>query len=317
MSCDLKVGVCGAGYWGKNLIREINKRKQLVCVCELDKKLWDSALHNVVFTQDFDEFLSLVDVVVLATPISTHFALARRALQQNKQVFVEKPLATSAEEAQLLVREAERRELKIFVGHILHYHLAAQTLFQWLACHPAEKVDHIISSRGRHSGRVARSGHLLWDLGPHDISVILRLARPNKLEHVHATFLGSPAAPLEVHAKLLFAGGPSVHLTWTRASVAKQAVFTVVTPNYILTFDDTESQLADKVSAVDRRAAVPSVTPIPISKPWSSPLEMEWDAFEKYVESHEVPYTTGQEGADVVAVLKRIERALSRHAGEQ
>jgi UDP-2-acetamido-3-amino-2,3-dideoxy-glucuronate N-acetyltransferase len=309
-----KFGVCGAGHWGKNLIRELHKRKKLVCVCELDEKMWKEDLEAVKWTTSFEEMLDYVDVVVIATPIPTHFSLARRALAAGKHIFVEKPLAQTKRDAQRIITDAvEAKSRKVFVGHILHYHVSIKTLFRWLETHPTEIVQHVVSKRGRYDGEVRQTGHLLWDLGPHDLSVVLRIARPNVLlTSVQATSIGLPENPLEIQAKLLFSGdGPSVHLLWTKLSTRKLSSYTVVTTNYIVTFDDTESQLCDKLSVIQRFITPVVSNPIPCMEDFGSPLENELDAFERYLENKEQPYTAWTEGVEVVALLERVQESLS------
>ena len=299
--------VVGAGRWGRNWIRELRHRHLLSMICEPNVKLWKDD-DTVRWTEDLEDVLRSEDVkiVVIVTPNRTHHGLAMRALKAGKHVFVEKPLATCLEHARELSREAESRQLKLFVGHILHYHVNIIRLLVWFQTHPTEAVEYITVRRGRYTND--DRGHLLWDLAPHDVSVVLRLAAGKKIRKLQVSCVGPRTAPKEIFAKLQFEGGPSVHLCWTRLSLEKCSGYTIFTTNYILRFDDTQSQLSDKLKIIDRVKQVR--WNLQDLMPWSSPLEMELDALISYVTKSIVPHTTGEEGCSVVAVIERLQEAL-------
>ena len=120
----LKVGVIGYGYWGPNLVRNFVEVEEssVSCLCDTRNDrlaLAGSRYPSIVLTRDVEEVLTSpeVDAVALATPVSTHFDLALRALKSGKHVLVEKPLAETSEKCERLIAEAEKRRLLLMVDH--------------------------------------------------------------------------------------------------------------------------------------------------------------------------------------------------------
>ena len=131
----LNIAVVGAGYWGKNLVRNFAtaKRCSLKYVCDLDKKLLAVQKKNfpfIVTTSNLEEVLSdtEIDAVVIATEVPTHFEIAQKSLEAGKHTYVEKPLTLKADDAKTLVELAKEKKLKLMVGHLLEYHPAVNFL---------------------------------------------------------------------------------------------------------------------------------------------------------------------------------------------
>ena len=131
----LNVAIVGAGYWGKNLVRNFAtaKRCSLKYVCDLDKKLLAVQKKNfpsIVTTTNLEEVLSdtEIDAVVIATEVPTHFEIAQKSLEAGKHTYVEKPLTLKADDAKTLVELAKDKKLKLMVGHLLEYHPAVNFL---------------------------------------------------------------------------------------------------------------------------------------------------------------------------------------------
>src|SRR5262245_40749563 len=133
MTASNKIGCIGAGYWGKNLVRNFNDLGVLLCVCELDSETrndLEPQYPAVIFTDAVNQVFDNPEVtgVAIATPAETHGALVRRALNADKDVFVEKPLCLSVAEAQDLIDLASERQRILMVGHLLWYHPAVVKL---------------------------------------------------------------------------------------------------------------------------------------------------------------------------------------------
>jgi predicted dehydrogenase len=129
----IKVGLAGLGYWGPNLARNFEDLAELAWLCDLSPDLLDqfgARYPNARTTDRFDDLLedSSLQAVVIATPVTTHAELARRALSAGKHVFVEKPPALSGAEADELVALAEEGDLVLLPGHLLLYHPAVAKL---------------------------------------------------------------------------------------------------------------------------------------------------------------------------------------------
>jgi predicted dehydrogenase len=173
------VGLAGLGYWGPNLLRVLADTPdvEVRTICDLDGdrlERYGRRHPSVGTTHFFDNLLEdpEIDAVLIATPISTHFDLASRALRAGKDVFVEKPLASSSEDAAELVNIAEEYERVLMCGHTFIYSPAVRAVKDLLR--RGELGDlYFISSSRVNLGLHQRDVSVLWDLAPHDFSILL------------------------------------------------------------------------------------------------------------------------------------------------
>src|SRR5205085_2025947 len=146
-----RVGVIGAGYWGKNLVRNFHALNALETVCDLNDEILNRIRqqYRIATTKDYDEVVSdpFVDAVVIAAPATQHYEIAAKALNAGKHVFVEKPLALNAQDGKDLVQMAKDRSLVLMVGHILEYHPAVIELKRLVQEGHLGKIQYIYSSR--------------------------------------------------------------------------------------------------------------------------------------------------------------------------
>jgi predicted dehydrogenase len=175
----LRFAVVGLGYWGPNLVRVLTDSQDAVVtwLCDVDADRREQFARRYPATRvtaDVDEVLSdeSLDAVVIATPIYTHVELCTRALLAEKHVFVEKPLATSTALATELVRLSEIQGQVLMCGHTFVYSPAVMAIKEMLAAQALGKVYFISSSRVN-LGLHQRDVSVMWDLGPHDFSILL------------------------------------------------------------------------------------------------------------------------------------------------
>ncbi|HEY9758228.1 MAG TPA: Gfo/Idh/MocA family oxidoreductase [Oculatellaceae cyanobacterium] len=174
-----KVAVVGCGNWGKNLVRNFALLGALAAVCDADRvklELVSREHRGVRVTEDFESIMNdpSVQAVVIATPSDTHFSLAKQALGSGKHVYVEKPLARDVKHAEELGAIAERKNLVLMVGHLLLYHPAVNCLKDLIASGELGELLFIKSDRMNFNvGR--RDWSVLWDLAPHDLSMMCYL----------------------------------------------------------------------------------------------------------------------------------------------
>jgi predicted dehydrogenase len=176
---EVGVAVVGLGYWGPNLVRVLadNPQVKLRWLCDLDPdrlSLFHRRFPSARITHHFERVLAdpAVDAVVIATPVHTHYQLAAAALAAGKHVFVEKPLASSTEMADDLIETAESSGQVLMCGHTFVYSPPVRAVKRMLEANTLGDVYFISSSRvnlGLHQKDVS----VIWDLGPHDFSILL------------------------------------------------------------------------------------------------------------------------------------------------
>jgi len=329
----VSVGVVGLGYWGPNLARNFDRLPgcELRWCCDLSEELRERhapAFRRTRFTADLDDLLGddELDAVVLATSVPTHAALARRALETGKHVFVEKPLAQSAADARALADIAAETGRVLMVGHLLRFHPGVVKLRELVDQGELGDVLYAYGNR-QNLGKVRRDENALWSLGAHDVSVLLYLldGRPTDLSARGESYL-QPGVEDVVFCTLRFPGGQLGHLHLSWLDPHKMRRMTVVGSEKMVVFDDMETDR--KVTIYDKGATrnpqyasygeYISVRFGDIHIPRISneePLRVECRHFVDAVRSGSVTAAGPDEGVAVVEVLEGLERSL-RAGGE-
>ena len=190
----LNIGVIGAGYWGPNLIRNFSKIRECRIEVIADQRLdrleavlhLNPAMRPTTSTQEVVESES-IDAVVIATPISTHFELAKDCLRHGKHVFVEKPLTRTSEEARELIALAEQNNRVLMVDHTFIYSGAVTKISEIINSGELGDILYYDSVR-LNLGLFQRDVNVLWDLAPHDFSLMTHFIQKKP---VHVTASGS------------------------------------------------------------------------------------------------------------------------------
>src|SRR5690242_13588895 len=186
------MGVIGYGYWGPNVVRNFYNANNAVvsCVCDLSPKSLQRVRRNypsmAVTTNPDDILLSPeIDAVAIVTPISHHFPLAKRALENGKHIFVEKPFTASTEQAEQLIELAERKNLRVMVDHTFLFNGAVRKIREVMDSGVLGNLYYYDSTRVN-LGLIQHDANVVWDLGPHDLSIIDHLI-PGGPEAIVAT----------------------------------------------------------------------------------------------------------------------------------
>src|SRR6266481_1526722 len=173
-----RIAVVGSGYWGRNLVRNFQQLGALRVVCDTREEPVQEARaqYGVRTTSDVDSVLNdkEIDGVVIAAPAALHYQLAAKCLLHDKDVYVEKPLALTADEGNSLAQLAAQRKRVLMVGHILEYHPAVLELRRLIRNGELGRIQYIYSSR-LNLGKLRTEENILWSFAPHDISAILYL----------------------------------------------------------------------------------------------------------------------------------------------
>src|SRR5438874_4916399 len=190
---DLRFAVIGLGYWGPKIVRNLEAlpRVQVSIVADLDAYRLASVSAGRPWiqttTQVEDVFQSDVDGVIIATPVRTHFQLAKKALLHSKHVLVEKPLTTNVSEAEELISLAEEQQRILMVGHTFEYSPAVNELRKLVQGGDLGKI-YCIEAERLNLGLYRSDINVIWDLAPHDVSILLYLLgeKPNQIKvHSH------------------------------------------------------------------------------------------------------------------------------------
>jgi UDP-2-acetamido-3-amino-2,3-dideoxy-glucuronate N-acetyltransferase len=317
-----KIACIGAGYWGKNLVRNFNELGVLSTVCEVDPQIRTQLkclYPEAVFTDSVDEVFADQEItgVAIATPAVTHAELVQRALLAGKDIFVEKPLALSVEEAQKLNELAFEQRLVLMVGHLLWYHPAVLKLKQLVEDGELGRIEYIYSNR-LNLGKIRREENILWSFAPHDISVILGLVgeMPDIINAQGGNYLHDQIADVTV-SLLSFPSGVKAHIFVSWLHPFKEQKLIVVGDRQMAVFDDleTENKLVLYPHGITWKNHQPVPTkaravPVPVQS--TEPLREECLHFLQCIETRETPRTDGNEGLRVLTVLQGCQEALQR-----
>lgn len=328
----LTVGLVGYGYWGPNLLRNYMElpSADVKWVCDRDtNKLAKAKVRypSITVTENYLDLLADddLDAVLVATPISTHYALGMAALDAGKHVFVEKPMTASVLEAQALVAAAERAGRTLMVGHTFEYSAPVQRIKEIIDSGELGDIYYVASSRvnlGLHQKDVS----VIWDLAPHDFSILFHWLGE---EPVYVSAIGRgcvrPEIPDVAFVTLRFASGAvaEVQLSWLSPVKLRRTL--VVGSKKMLVYDDTESVEKVKVFDDGVNLAEPNSfgefqltyrTGDIVSPHLDScePLAAEAKHFVDSVLSGTRPATDGESGLRVVRALERAEESMTSHS---
>lgn len=206
----LKIGVIGYGYWGPNIVRNFNTANgsSVIAVCDMNAQTLKNKVKknypNIKTTTEIDEVINdtQVDAVAVVTPVFTHFEIAKKALEAGKSIFVEKPFTYTVAEAEQLVNLAEKKKLKIMVDHTFLYTGAVRKIRQLIDDGTLGDLYYFDSMRVN-LGLFQHDVNVVWDLAPHDIS-IMDYVIGKKPQAVVATGAGHFGRDLEDIAYLTF-----------------------------------------------------------------------------------------------------------------
>lgn len=313
----INLAVVGAGYWGKNLIRNFNKLGVLYSVCENGPGL--ATFAGIKPYSDYNALLKdeKVNAVAISTPAVMHYAMVKSALEAGKHVFVEKPLCLSEKEGVELNALAKANKLVLMVGHLLQYHSAFLKLKELIDKGDLGKIQYIYSNRVN-LGKIRREENILWSFAPHDISMILALAggMPRRVSTSGGNYLHSEIADITL-SSLSFANGINAHVFVSWLHPYKEQKLIVVGDKGMAVFDDV-AKLEDKLLVFPHKIDWKEGNiPVPVKENAvqvriedKEPLNEECRHFVECIEGKHPPRTDGEEGLRVMKVLNALQRSL-------
>ncbi len=327
MSKRASVAVCGAGYWGKNLVRHFRELGALKGLCDRRPELlssFSSLYPDVRVTSSYDEILndSSIDAVAVAVPSPSHYEFAKKALEAGKHVFVEKPIALDVRHAEDLCRLAKKKRLRLMVGHLLLYHPAVRKLKEILHSGELGETYYMYTQR-LNLGQVRKDENALWSLAPHDISVILELfPKPPVSVSAHGFSYIQKARGIEdvifMDFKFKDDKAAHIHLSWLDPHKVRR--MTVVGSRKMVVFDDMEH--TDKLKIFDKGVDLNGANEMASSMvlrvgevhaPYVEnvePLRAECLHFLECVEKNMKPHSDGENGLAVLRILQAASKSL-------
>jgi UDP-2-acetamido-3-amino-2,3-dideoxy-glucuronate N-acetyltransferase len=314
------VALLGFGHWGQNLARNFARLGVLRVVSDPDPRALEAAgtaYPGVRLTGDWAEAVAdpAAQACAIAAPAAQHEHLARRALEVGKDVFVEKPLALTAQEGAALVDLAEQRGRILMVGHLLEYHPATERLRQLVARGELGKIQYVYSNR-LNLGRIRTEENALWSFAPHDVHVLLSLLgeSPEEVACQGGSYLNHQRADVTMSV-MTFASGVRGHIFVSWLHPFKEQKLVVVGDRKMAVFDDTLA--ADKLQLYPHRVDWIERVPVAVKAeaetvplPEAEPLAQECRHFLECVATRQRPRTDGRNGVDVLRVLEACQRSL-------
>jgi predicted dehydrogenase len=312
------VGVVGLNYWGPNLVRNFDDLTELSWLCDLDEGLRTrlaSRYPKARVTAEYDDLLhdDTLEAVVIATPVPTHHALAKRALEAGKHVFVEKPPAMRAVEMDELVTLAAERDRVLMPGHLLLYHPGVVKLKQLIDDGELGDVLCVYGNRVN-LGIVRSNENALWSLGVHDLSVILYLLDEDPdLATAQGSASIHPGVEDVVFCFLRFPSGRIAHMHLSWLDPHKMRKMTVVGREKMAVFDDMEPER--KVTVYEKSAgpagelysgdiSIPKIAT-------DEPLRLECAHFLQLIAGQGDRDKVARDGARVVRALEMLTNSLA------
>ncbi|MFK7932571.1 MAG: Gfo/Idh/MocA family protein, partial [Saprospiraceae bacterium] len=251
----ISIAVIGYGYWGPNLVRNFYQLPdcQLAYICEQNSARREQAQRDypsVKVSADYQQILRdpSIQGIVIATPVSTHFALAKAALLANKHIFVEKAFTRTLEEATILVKLAQQQQRQILVDHIYLYHPAVRKIKQ-LVDTELGNIQYIDTTR-INLGLFQSDVNVIWDLGPHDISICNYLLDDQPIHVDVITRKNTPEQPVSMaYLTLEYPHNRLIHITLSWVSPVKIRQMLIGGDRKMIVFNDLES--TEKVKVYD------------------------------------------------------------------
>jgi predicted dehydrogenase len=312
-----RVAVVGLNYWGPNLARNFDQLAEIAWLCDIDESRRDAMAArypNARNTGDLDDVLAdaTVDAVVLATPVPTHYELAKRVLEAGKHTFVEKPPAMRAAEMDELVALAAKHDSVLMPGHLLLYHPGVQKLKELIDGGELGEVRCVYGNRVN-LGIVRTNENALWSLGVHDLSVILYLLDEDpELATAQGSWSIHDGVEDVVFCFLRFPSGKIAHMHLSWLDPHKMRKMTVVGREKMAVFDDMEPER--KVTVYEKSAdAAGGLHSGDIFIPKIStdePLRLECEYFLELVDGKHDKAKVARDGARVVRALEMLTDSL-------
>lgn len=321
---QIKTAVIGAGDWGKNHVRKYHELGALAAICETNPETAARMTGEYsVPSKSFDEILqdNEIGAIVLASPAHTHKDLGLKALAAGKHLFVEKPLALTVEDAEALTKAAATHDKILMVGHLLQYHPGFIGMRDLVASGELGKLRHI-HARRYNIGKFRQEENVIWDLGPHDASMILALTgtEPIAIRAEASNYLLPTISDFAtIHLEFPDNINAEISLSWLAPQ--KEHRIIVIGEKAMAVFDDT-LEWDDKLRIHRHQTGMEYGKPPllerdmegeAISIPFKEPLLNECALFLEAIATNTQPFSNGEEACRVIRLLTTADPAINNN----
>jgi predicted dehydrogenase len=324
----INIAIVGYGYWGPKLFKAFSENMACFVKYICDKDEINLAKNHIKYhgtksTRDIEVLLKDPDLtaVVIATPISTHYELAKKFLQAGKHVLVEKPLASKVEDAQELIDLAKRKKLILMVDHTFIYHSAVRKVKELISSGKLGEIYFIDSSRVN-LGIYHPDASVIWDLMPHDVSILVYWMAELPIS-VAAFAKGciNPNKPDVAFVNFQFASSVLANINVSWLAPAKLRNIVIVGSEKMVLFDDDEPvekiRIFQKGVKSEKKSDISDVKIDYFHGDIVSPLVVHYEPlavmanhFISCIAKNEEPLTSGREGLEIVKVLAAIQKSV-------
>ncbi len=330
----INVGIIGVGRWGPNILRNFVSMEdvRVSAVCDIDAHRLEAINKRypyIATTTDVNEIMANRKIlsIVIATPLATHFPLAKQALELGKHVFVEKPLAKTALECEELIAIADKKKLILFVGHTFKYNAGIRAAKRYIEGNELGNIYLIDASR-TNLGPVRYDANALWDLAAHDISIFSYWLgdSPHSVSAHGGCYLNKNIADV-VYATFVYRNGiiAHVHASWLNPRKVRE--ITVVGEKKMLVWNDMnllepirlynvgfdkddhyqDSFIDFRLSIREGEVVIPRIQ-------LNEPLLTECTHFIECIKTGAQPLTNGHDGLQVVKALEAATRSMKEQS---
>ena len=307
------VAVIGCGIWGRNIVRNFYNLGALHTVCDLDSdnlNLIQDLYRDVNISNDFESVLKNPQITALCvvTPSHTQFNLVKKAILAHKHVYVEKPISTSSKEVQELKDLADKEGIKLLVGHLLLYHPAVNRLKMIIAQGLLGKIKYVQSDR-LNINYFKNDRSVMWDLAPHDVSMIAHVTGKAPVRVLNAVGVASEFENIcdITHLTIEFEDGIIGQVSDSWIHPQKRVSLLVRGEKATAILDDTLQE--GKLKVYDNKKS--SQNDIEVFDYLEiEPLKLECQHFLNCIEHDKTPRSDGENGYMIVKVLEDAERMM-------
>lgn len=325
---EINIAVIGLGYWGPNIVRNLLKNPAVskVYCFDIDKtklKKIHKEFPNTHITSSLESIINEknIDSVIIATPISSHFALAKKALQANKHVLLEKPMTSTSKEAIELISLAKKNKRILMVGYTFVYSSPVKKIKELIDSNQLGKIYYYDSTRVN-LGLIQSDTNVIWDLACHDLSILNYLfsAKPISVQASASKFINKTNYEI-ANLIITYENNITAHINVSWLSPVKLRSIIVGGSEKMVVWNDIEP--SEKIKIYDKGVIQSDITPfspayrsgdIVIPKlDQTEALYAELSHFLDCIRYEKKPITSGEDGLKTIKLLEAIENALITH----